>query len=209
MLISQTKKIRSQAPAYGSQLLQIQNQLQSQINHSQNQLSQQQTIFSQINPFTYTYLTKKKENKNNRAARLDLAAPSPTAPAMTGPSCCHRERLAGAWTQADPARPGRAGNRPRRAELVPATGAWPRHRPALATVPAEPSSPRRAELLPPPGPCRGADPRRRRHRVGGAPMGPSHPCRCSRLGRALAAARQPHPHRGGSRGPEGGRREGS
>ena len=93
---------------------------------------------------------------------------------------------------------------------MPATGAWPRRRPALATVPAEPSSPRRAELLPPPRPGRGADPRRRRHRVGGAPTGPSHPCRCSRLGRALAAARQPHPHRGGSRGPEGaeGRREG-
>ena len=74
MLILRIKKIRSLAPAYGSQLLQIQNQsqnqLQSQINHSQNQLSQLQTIFSQINPFTYTYLTKKrKENKNNRAAR--------------------------------------------------------------------------------------------------------------------------------------------
>jgi len=74
MLISRTKKIRSLAPAYGSQLLQIQNQsqnqLQSQINHSQNQLSQLQTIFSQINPFTYTYLTKKrKENKNNKKNR--------------------------------------------------------------------------------------------------------------------------------------------
>ena len=67
MLIFANKKIRSLAPAYGSQLLQIQNQsqnqLQSQINHSQNQLSQLQTIFSQINPFTYTYLTKKKEKK--------------------------------------------------------------------------------------------------------------------------------------------------
>ena len=67
MLISRTKKIRSLAPAYGSQLLQIQNQsqnqLQSQINHSQNQLSQLQTIFSQINPFTYTYLTKKQEQQ--------------------------------------------------------------------------------------------------------------------------------------------------
>ena len=116
MLISRTKKIRSLAPAYGSQLLQIQNQsqnqLQSQINHSQNQLSQLQTIFSQINPFTYTYLTKKKRKQEQQS-------------------------------------------------------------------------------------------RPRRHRVGGAPTGPSHPCRCSRLGRALAAARQPHPHQGGSRGPEG------
>ena len=67
MLILRIKKIRSLAPAYGSQLLQIQNQsqnqLQSQINHSQNQLSQLQTIFSQINPFTYTYLTKKKKTR--------------------------------------------------------------------------------------------------------------------------------------------------
>ena len=72
MLISR-KKIRSLAPAYRSQLLQIQNQsqnqLQSQINHSQNQLSQLQTIFSQINPFTYTYLTKKKKRKQEQQSR--------------------------------------------------------------------------------------------------------------------------------------------
>ena len=75
--------------------------------------------------------------------------------------------------------------RPRRAELVPAAGAWPRRRPALATVPAEPSSPRRAELLPPPGPGRGADPRWRPPPLSrAAPAGPS--C-CHRRG--LAAAR--------------------